>query len=49
MTTRAGVEAYLAAPYHRIFIEEDGLIGAQVLELPGCFSSGATPRKRGRT
>lgn len=43
MTTASQIGAYLVAPYHRIFVEEDGLIGAHVLELPGCFSSGATP------
>ena len=43
MTLGANVSRYLKAPYHRVFFRDGELIGAQVLELPGCFSSGETP------
>jgi len=37
---------YLAKPYTRMLApDEDGVYVAEVLELPGCISQGATPTK----
>lgn len=46
MTGRSRALApYMEKPYHRIIRHDDGGYAAEVLELPGCFSSGDTPEE----
>jgi antitoxin HicB len=36
------LKEYLARPYHRVLRRTDDLYSCEVIELPGCFSSGET-------
>lgn len=41
-TTNYNIEQLLGRPWSRVLVPDEGVIAAQVPELPGCFAEGAT-------